>query len=453
MSTTTALTYNNPNQERLGLPVLPGALPVFGHQLKLLFAPMDFVQQARRLCQDSNTDFVWVSLGLGNWVLDCFNPNAYEVLRDKSCSVRHYANFAPTLLGNSLLTQDGEPHRSARNAMNTPFTPKGLSGLGTSALMKEVVEQHVAAMLKKSTCNGLIETRNLALDIIFRILGIDHSELDQWREHYEEVMLSLLPFPWKIPGFPAWRAARARAWVETRILSRVNAIRKEPEATGLLAEMVRGWDAREERGEDRELVDNVLLLALAGHETTASTMTWMACALARDRALWDRVVAEAQAVGEVPSAPKDLAAFPLIEGLFRECLRLYPPVMAITRLLTEPVEICGMQIPKDTQVSFPVVAWYRDERFYPDPERFTPERWLGRDRRPTPMETMAFSFGPHFCLGYHVAWTEAVQFGVALALQASAAGLRPELVSGFPTAARKGLCTPKKSMTGLRWVS
>lgn len=452
MENATALTAVTPMADRMGLPVMPGALPVFGHQLKLIVSPLAFVDQARALCREHNSDFIWVSLGFGAWVLDCFNPSAYELLKEKSLSIQHYAQVAPALLGRSLLTQDGEPHRSARNAMNTPFTPKGLSGLGTSALMREVVEQHVEQMLQKPKINALVENRNLALDIIFRILGIAHEELDAWREHYEEIMLSLLPLPWKIPGFPAWRAARGRAWVEARILARVSAIRQDPDAKGLLAEMVRGWDAQQQRGDDRELVDNVLLLALAGHETTASIMSWMACHFAADPALWDRAVDEAKSVGAVPSAPAELAAFPWIEGVFRECLRLYPPVPAITRVLTEPVEALGVLLPKGAQVSFPVVAWYRDERHYPEPGRFLPDRWVGRDRRPSPLETMAFSFGPHFCLGYHVAWTEAVQFGVSLALQASAAGRRLALVNGFPTASYKGLCTPKKSQTWLRWV-
>lgn len=443
-----ALVSHTPRTLRLGLPEVPGALPIFGHSLSHAFAPMRFIARARAL----NSPLVWVDAGFGNWAIDCFDPRAYELLRDKSCSVQHYGKLSPLLLGRSLLTQDGEAHRSGRNAMNGPFTPKGLGALGTTALMREVVEERVAGMLDRPSFNTLIETRNLALEIIFRILGIDRAEVDAWREHYEEVMLSIVPPPWRIPGFPAWRAARGRAWIEQRIRTRVDAIREDPSAQGLLAEMVRGWDAQEHQSDDVQLVDNVLLLALAGHETTASTMTWMACHLAANPEAWSRAVQEAQAAGAVPGQPKDLAAFPYIEGLFRESLRLYPPVPAVTRLLTEPVEVCGVSLPANTQVGMPVVAWNRDPALYPDPERFDPDRWVGRDRKPTPLETIAFSYGPHFCLGYHVAWTEAVQFGVALALKASARGVRPTLTDGFPSASYKGLCTPRKSQTGLRWV-
>jgi cytochrome P450 len=431
------------------LPRLRGGWPIVGHTLRQLFWPMEFVAQLRAL----SGDLAWVNQGRGRWALYCMDPEMYEVLKDKSCSVRHYLDIAPTLLGNSLLTQDGDVHRSGRTAMNAPFTPKGLTAQGTSALMKEVIERQVSVMLDKPDPNALIELRTLALDIIFRILGIPHEELDGWRDHYEEVMLTLAPVKIKFPGSPEWRAERGRAWITERIQARVTAVRADPTITGLLAEMVRGWDAQELRGDDIGLIDNVLLLALAGHETTASTMTWMVCHLAQDHDLWGRVVAEAHAASEVPQNPKDLARFPVIEALFREALRLYPPVVSISRQLLEPVEVSGVTVPAGTELTFPILAWNRDERHYPEPERFHPDRWVGRERRPSPLETIAFSFGPHFCLGYHVAWTEAVQMGVALALQAGARGVRPVMAAGPPKARYLGLCTPDKKTTRVRWVA
>ncbi|MCK6524466.1 cytochrome P450, partial [Myxococcota bacterium] len=428
---------------------LPGGWPLVGHNLRRLFWPMSFFEDLRAL----SGDLAWVNMGRGRWSIYALNADLYDVLKDKSCSVRHYFELAPTLLGDSLLTQDGEPHKSGRSAMNKPFTPNGLSAQGTSEIMKEVIERQVGVMLDTPAPLALIEMRTLALDIIFRILGIPHDELDGWREHYEEVMLTLSPVKLRFPGSPEWRAERARAWLTERLSARIEAIRKDPSITGLLAEMVRGWDAQELRADDRGLIDNVLLLALAGHETTASTMTWMACHLAQDPALWARVVAEAQAFGSVPQHPKDLAQLPLIEGLFRECLRLYPPVTAISRRLLQPVEVAGVMLPAGLELTCPILVWNRDARHYPDPERFNPDRWVGRERRPSPLETIGFSYGPHFCLGYHVAWTESVQLGAALALQASARGLRPVMADGvLPKARYVGLCTPEKQGTRLGWV-
>ncbi|MCB9745275.1 MAG: cytochrome P450 [Alphaproteobacteria bacterium] len=448
-TTSTALTFATPDDDRLGLPIAPGRLPVIGHSLHLTFWMESFLKTLREM----DEELVWVNSAPGSWVVEVKDPSHFDLLRSKAGSNAHYFQLAQVLLGHSLLTRDGKEHRTQRNAMNSPFTPKGLSALGTSAVMKETVLERIGELLQKPEFVGLVETRELALDIIFRILGIDRAELPAWREQYEEVLLSTFPIKWDLPGSPHRRASRGRAWVSERVRARVEELRQDTEAEGLLAEMVRGWDAQEERGEDEILVDNVLLLALAGHETTASTMAWMLCHLAQDPELFDRAMAEAKAGGEVPGSPKELGNFPLIEGIFRECLRLYPPVPAVSRLLTEPVEVGDKLIPAGVQLSFPIILWQRDPRRFEDPDAFKPERWVGMDRKPQPIDNIGFSFGPHFCLGYHVAWMEAVQFGVALMLGLAESGKRLELVKGFPKVETLGLLHPKKAMTRVRLVA
>jgi cytochrome P450 monooxygenase len=72
----------------------------------------------------------------------------------------------------------------------------------------------------------------------------------------------------------------------------------------------------------------------------------------------------------------------------------------------------------------------RNPERYPDPDRFLPERWLARDKKPGPLETAQFGGGPHFCLGYHVAWLEAVLFLVCVARTFGARGTAPVTVGG-----------------------
>ena len=252
---------------------------------------------------------------------------------------------------------------------------------------------------------------------------------------------------------PRWFATKGRAWISARIANRIAGIRSDTSAEGLLAEMVRGWDGQEERpDDDQQLIDNVMLLVLAGHETTASTMAWMTSHFAKDPDLWKRCSAEACAGPGIPGAPGELAHYPLIEGVFRECLRLYPPVPNITRLLTEPLEVNGQLLPAGVHLSFPILGWQRDPIRYTQPDAFRPSRWAGSNRKPDPIDNIAFSFGPHFCLGYHVAWLEAVQYAVGLLRALAEAGKRLELVRGFPKATYFGLCHPQKRRTEVRVV-
>lgn len=430
---------------RVPAPIEPGRLPLFGHQWTLIFRVLDMYARQRAA---GNKAF-WVDLGPAGWQLLLLEASSYELLRDRSVSVRHYSELVPDLLGHSLLTKDGPEHRRARNAMNRPFTPQGLTSAGVGALIREVVGAWAARVAASDEVVLLSAARDVALDVIFRVLGIEDEALPDWRRNYEDVLLSVVPLRLKLPGLPAWRAARGRAWVRGRLAERVAQARAGQHRPGLLVEVVRDWDAAPEPAPDGELYDNLLVLALAGHETTASTITWMGALLASHPEVWDRLVQEATA-GELPGSPAEMAAFPWAEACFREALRLYPPVPALSRIVEADVTVGDLHLPAGLQVGFPVLAWFRDPAVFPEPEAFRPERWLGK--RPTALEMLAFSFGPHFCLGYHVAVAEGVVAAVGLARELAARGRRPALAGRFPRFRSAGLLQAVKGETRVRFV-
>lgn len=423
-------------------PVTPRPWPLIGHQAKILFDPLPFLR-----ARAAEGPFCWLDMGMGpGWTLFLLHTDGYKMLRSKTVSVGHYAELVPALLGQSLLTRDGAEHRRMRSAMNAPFTPKGLDAAGVCAIIDDVMAERLGRLAEERSFVALEETRELALDIIFRIIGIRAADIATWRTHYEEVLLSTVPLRFDFPGSPHRRATRGRAWVSARLAERIAEVRADGTSTGLLADMVRSWDAAGET-EDAVLIDNVLLLVLAGHETTASTMAWITCHLAADGALWERLVEESNAAPHTPRTPAELAEHPFAEGLFRECLRMFPPVPNVSRLVVEPMELDGVTVDAGTHLNVPIVLYGRDRAHYPEPERFRPERWVELGRRPSPLENLAFSFGPHFCLGYHIAMAEGIQYGVALARALSSKGLRPTLAGAFPSATYFGLCHPRKKQT------
>jgi cytochrome P450 monooxygenase len=132
---------------------------------------------------------------------------------------------------------------------------------------------------------------------------------------------------------------------------------------------------------------------------------------------------------EPPASPAELKSFPVAEALFREVLRLYPPLSLTTRETTDAISIAGHSIPRGTVLGIPLGALARDPELFPDPDRFDLSRWFGRKTPPSPIELAPFGGGPHFCLGYHLAWMESVLFIVSLVKQMQARRLRPRLVS------------------------
>jgi hypothetical protein len=104
----------------------------------------------------------------------------------------------------------------------------------------------------------------------------------------------------------------------------------------------------------------------------------------------------------------------------------------ITRLAVEPYPLHGRTIPAGAIVGVDLRGLAHDPSLFPDPDRYQPSRWLGRSGPPSPSELFQFGAGPHFCLGYHLAWLTAVQLSVTLARELGQAGMRLRLRGEMP---------------------
>ncbi len=252
-------------------------------------------------------------------------------------------------------------------------------------------------------------------------------------------MLLALNLPIDLPGLPRRRGKEAKDWLDEHLRVFIRAAREHPHLQhpqhrqeGFLAALVAGRDEGGAGLSDDELVDNLRLLVLAGHETSASTMAWMVIMMADRPDVWDAVCAEATAAKAIPRSPKELRDFPYAEAVFRETLRLHPPVASDARKALVDFELAGGTVPAGTMVNMSILHLSRHPSLYDDPDAFKPERWVGRGEGVSPIELVQFGGGPHFCLGYHLAWMEIVQFAVALALAMRAKNLRPRIVGPRP---------------------
>ena len=275
----------------------------------------------------------------------------------------------------------------------------------------------------------LPEIQEAALEIILRAIGVDPASLPEWRSRYRALLLANLGNGPRFPGSPAWRAARARAWIDARLLENVARVRSAPD-DGLLSALVAGRDDEGRPLGDQALADNLRLLVLGGHETISSTMAWIVITLGCRPDLWSALRDEVGLAAEVPETPMAARAFPFAEALFRETVRMHPPFGLITRRCEEPFVLHGKTIPRGAVVGVDLWGASRDEAVFTDPEELRPSRWLGRTSPPTPLELCQFGAGAHFCLGYHLAWLEAVQLSVALARALGRAGKSPSLRGG-----------------------
>jgi cytochrome P450 len=161
------------------------------------------------------------------------------------------------------------------------------------------------------------------------------------------------------------------------------------------------------RMSDKQVRDEILTLFVAGHETTATGLAWSLYLLARHPEIHRRARAEADALGR-PPRHEDLPRLELAQRVFKEALRLYPPVPVFTRDAAADVEIGGYLCPKGTVFLLCPYATHHRADLWPDPERFDPDRFTPEAEAARPRHAFVpFSAGPRICIGNHFALMEA----------------------------------------------
>ena len=195
---------------------------------------------------------------------------------------------------------------------------------------------------------------------------------------------------------------------------------------------------------DRQLRDEAMTIFLAGHETTANALTWTWYLLSQHPQVEARFHAEIDQVleGRLPTAD-DVPALRYTEMVLAEAIRLYPPAWITGRRCLVDYEVGSYRLPARSLVVMSQYLMHRDSRFFPDPERFDPERWLPEMREMRPkFSYFPFGGGLRVCIGEGFAWMEG-----ALVLATLARRWKMRLVPGHPVV-RQPLITlrPKYGM-------
>jgi cytochrome P450 len=160
---------------------------------------------------------------------------------------------------------------------------------------------------------------------------------------------------------------------------------------------------------DRQVRDEAMTLMLAGHDTTAAAFDWLWHCLAKHPTVAQKCFSEiSAAVGDREPMFDDIALLPYLVATIKETLRLYPPAFAVfLRQTTTDLEIGGYLVPKGSLITTSSFVIQRDPRWFPEPERFDPERFLGQKAESIPPQAyFPFGAGPRACIGQSFAMTE-----------------------------------------------
>jgi cytochrome P450 len=203
---------------------------------------------------------------------------------------------------------------------------------------------------------------------------------------------------------------QAVALLDERVQRMIDARRAATEPSqDLLTHLLRARD--EDDGgvmTDKQVRDEILTLFLAGHETTATGLAWSIYRLVRDREAYARARAAVDALeGRTPTLA-DIPRLEFLTRVFKEALRLYPPVFLFARITIADVTIAGHALPAHTIVLVSPWSVHHRADLWPDPKRFDPERFTSDAEAARPRDAwIAFSDGPRVCIGAHFALIEA----------------------------------------------
>jgi cytochrome P450 len=240
------------------------------------------------------------------------------------------------------------------------------------------------------------------------------------------------PFMERLPLPSARRFIAARERLDARVYRMLRERRESGVDRGDLLSMLLLAQDTEGDGQgltDRQVRDEVVTIFLAGHETTASTLTWCWYLLAHHPEAQQRLHAELDAVlGDRPPGFDDLPRLPYASGVFAEALRLYPAAAMIFRRALEDHPVGEYVIPKGGIVILSQYAMHRDPRFYPNPDALDPDRWAPEARASRPrFSYFPFGGGPRVCIGDGFASMEGV-----LVLATIAQRWQPQLLAEHP---------------------
>ena len=321
------------------------------------------------------------------------------------------------MLGEGLLTSEGDFWKRQRRLIQPAFHRERMLSYGRT------MTEHTSRMLD-GWRDGEVrdihrDTMMLTLDIVAECLfsaniresaGVVGEAIKAVMDRF--VTMATLGFllPAWMPFVGSLHLRRNLRALDQIVYGIIRGRRANPQPANDLLGML--LEARDENGEgmpDAQLRDEVMTLLLAGHETTANTLTWTLYLLAQSPEIQAQLQNEVDAVlnGRTPEA-SDADQLRFTSMALKESMRLYPPAWGIGRKAIHSFNVGGYRVPAGTNVF--IVQWivHRDARYYPEPERFDPSRWDDRMHPPPPKFTyFPFGGGPRVCVGAGFATMEA----------------------------------------------
>ncbi|ORB21813.1 cytochrome P450, partial [Mycolicibacterium monacense] len=347
---------------------------------------------------------------VGFRVVALMGPDALEtawINRDKVfSSTRGWAPVIGPFFHRGIMLLDFEEHRDHRRIMQQAFARTALDGY--LELMRPGIDRTLGGWPASDAFPFYPSIKHLLLEQAAEVFVGTHlgPESDQLSADFHDTVRggqALLRAD--VPGGVWARGLRARKRLERYFGDQI-ADRQRGDGADLFSMLCRSEDDDGARFTPADIVNHMIFLLMAAHDTTAIALSMLVYELGRKRK-WQKTLRD-EAVGRPNDAPTvgDLDAYPLLDAAFKEILRMYAPAGTLFRQTTRDTDILGHFVPAKTQVAINVHASMRLADWWPDPDTFDPARFIDQPGARAAVSRYAFApfgGGAHKCIGQQFA--------------------------------------------------
>jgi cytochrome P450 len=319
------------------------------------------------------------------------------------------------LVGNSMFVTSGDTWRRQRRMVDPAFSHIRINR--AFDFMVGAVDSYERRLTAQAAAGEWFSLdaamSHLTADVITRTIFSVPLEGQTSHEVFEDFMrferqvgsIDIKRMLWDKPWSPTEQPAPVRqacARIRMHLGAMLDARLAHPEYDDIAGAILEARDADTGQGFTREeLIDQLGVFFLAGHETTASSLTWVFFILSQRPDVVARIRAEVQEVaGDGPVLLEHTKRLPYVRNMFRETLRLYPPITFLPRVAGTDTEVAGRRVKRGTMLMIAPWSMHRHVKLWAHPDRFDPDRFLPeREGEQVPGAYIPFGAGPRVCVG------------------------------------------------------
>ena len=308
------------------------------------------------------------------------------------------------LFPNSLMLMDGDEHKYHRSIMQDVFKKEPMRGY--LSLMPGIIKNQLKSLSADGSYEMFPFYKNLTLSLatqVFFDLSPD-QDLTKINRAITDIVAAAAALPINLPFTKYRQGINGRKYLKKYFASIIQDRRENP-GEDLFSKFCVAKNEEGKSFTDEEIIDHLIFVLMASHDTTAITLTWISYFLAKYPD-WQRQVREEIAgVNSDELSIADLREFTTLSDVLKETLRVHPPLTMVARKTAQAMEVEGLMIPKDTLVSCSFHLSHNDERVWTNPDKFDPERFSiqRKEHMKCPYAYAPFGAGPHHCIGYSFA--------------------------------------------------